>query len=64
MIVLWKNCGIVRTRQNLIDTLEEINSYLEEDIGRLLYLRLLTAKSIVESAIERKNSIGAHFIRR
>jgi L-aspartate oxidase len=62
--LMWKNCGIVRTRQNLIDTLEEINSYLEEDIGRLLYLRLLTAKSIVESAIERKNSIGAHFIRR
>ena len=61
--IMWKNAGIVRTRQNLIDSLEEINIFLEEDIGRLLYLRLLTAKSIIKSAINRKTSIGAHFIK-
>jgi L-aspartate oxidase len=61
--LMWKKVGIVRTRQNLIDSLEEINSYLEEDLGRLLYLRLLTAKSIIQSAIDRKESIGAHFIK-
>jgi len=61
--LMWINVGIVRTRQELIDALEEIEIYLKEDIGRLLYLRLLTAKSIVTSAIERKSSIGAHYIK-
>jgi len=61
--LMWKKVGIVRTKQNLIDSLDEINSYLEEDTGRLLFLRLLTAKSIIISAIERKESIGAHFIK-
>ncbi len=61
--IMWKNVGIVRVRQDLIDSLEEIESYLKEDIGRLLYLRLLTAKSIIEGAIDRKVSIGAHFIK-
>ncbi len=60
--LMWKHVGIVRVRQDLIDSLEEIEAYLKEDIGRLLYLRLLTAKSIVKSAIERKESIGAHYI--
>ncbi|MBD3840421.1 MAG: FAD-binding protein [Campylobacterales bacterium] len=61
--LMWTSVGIVRQRQDLIDALEEIESYLEEDIGRLLYLRLLTAKSIVKSALNRKKSIGAHFIK-
>ncbi|MCI0500897.1 MAG: FAD-binding protein [Epsilonproteobacteria bacterium] len=61
--LMWSQVGIVRVRQDLIDSLEEIESYLKEDIGRLLYLRLLTAKSIIKSAIERKESIGAHFIK-
>ena len=37
--------------------------FLKEDVGRLLFLRLLTAKSIIESAINRKSSIGAHYIK-
>ncbi len=60
---MWTHVGIVRVRQDLIDALEEVEGYLKEDIGRLLYLRLLTAKSIIKSAIERKVSIGAHFIK-
>ena len=43
-------------------TLEEIDGFLQQDVGRLLFLRLLTAKSIIKSAIYRKESIGAHFI--
>ncbi|MDX9744071.1 MAG: FAD-binding protein, partial [Arcobacteraceae bacterium] len=61
--LMWTNVGIVRVRQDLIDSLEEIEGYLKEDIGRLLYLRLLTAKSIIKSAIDRKISIGAHFLK-
>lgn len=61
--LMWTHVGIVRMRQDLIDALEEIEGYLKEDIGRLLYLRLLTAKSIIQSAIERKVSIGAHFLK-
>jgi len=61
--LMWTNVGIVREKQDLIDTLEEIESYLLEDIGRLLYLRLLTAKSIIQSAIDRKESIGAHYLK-
>ncbi|MDC0933526.1 FAD-binding protein [Arcobacteraceae bacterium] len=61
--LMWTNVGIVRERQELIDAYEEVESYLLEDIGRLLFLRLLTAKSIIKSAINRKQSIGAHFIK-
>jgi len=61
--LMWTNVGIVRERQELIDAYEEVESYLDEDIGRLLFLRLLTAKSIIKSALNRKDSIGAHFIR-
>ena len=32
-------------------------------VPRLLYLRLLTAKSILKSALERKESLGAHYIK-
>ncbi|MEA3352329.1 MAG: FAD-dependent oxidoreductase [Campylobacterota bacterium] len=61
--LMWTNVGIVREYQDLIDALEEVESYLKEDVGRLLFLRLLTAKSIIQSAINRKKSIGAHFIK-
>ena len=61
--LMWTNVGIVRQRQELIDALEEVESFLNEDVGRLLFLRLLTAKSIIQSAINRKESIGAHYIK-
>ena len=61
--LMWMNVGIVRKRQELIDALDEVESYLQEDIGRLLFLRLLTAKSIIKSALNRKESIGAHYIK-
>ncbi|MEA3512089.1 MAG: FAD-binding protein [Campylobacterota bacterium] len=61
--LMWTNVGIVRAKQELIDALEEIEIFLKEDVGRLLFLRLLTAKSIIKSAINRDKSIGAHFIK-
>ena len=61
--LMWINVGIVRQRQELIDALDEVDGYLQEDVGRLLFLRLLTAKSIIQSAINRKESIGAHYIK-
>ena len=35
---------------------------LSLEVGRLLKLRLLTAKEIVKSALKRKKSVGAHYI--
>ncbi len=61
--LMWTKAGIVRVYQDLIDALEEIELFLEEDVGRLLFLRLLTAKSIIKSAMDRKKSIGAHYIK-
>jgi L-aspartate oxidase len=62
--LMWKKAAIVRVQQDLIDALEEVEEMLKEDVGRLLYLRLLTAKSILEAAIKRKESIGAHYKKR
>lgn len=61
--LMWTSVGIVRDSQELIDALEEVETYLTEDVGRLLFLRLLTAKSIIKSAINRKKSIGAHYMK-
>ena len=61
--LMWNKVGIVRSRQKLFEALDEINEFLKEDVGRLLYLRLLTSKSIVEAAIKRKKSLGAHFVK-
>ena len=61
--IMWDNASIVREEKRLIDSLNQIESFLKEDIGRLLFLRLLTAKSILEAAIDRKKPLGAHFIK-
>lgn len=61
--LMWDNAAIVRDRDSLKITLKKIDKFLEENVGRLLYLRLLTAKSILKAAIERQVSIGAHFIK-
>ena len=60
--LMWDSASIVRNEKDLQKALEQIKLFLEEDVGRLLFLRLLTAKAIIESAISRKESLGAHFI--
>lgn len=61
--LMWENAAIVRNKCSLETALDEIDNFLKEDVGRLLFLRLLTAKSILEAAIGRKKSLGAHFIK-
>ena len=61
--LMWSTAGIVREPKKLEKSLEIINDYLKRDVGRLLYLRLLTAKSMLEAALKRKESLGAHYIK-
>jgi L-aspartate oxidase len=58
--IMWKYVGIVRKDKKLKKALKKVNKMLEKKVGRLLYLRLLTAKKIIESAIE-GDSIGANY---
>ena len=60
--IMWENVSIVRTKRGLNEALGQINVLLNENIGRLLQFRLLTAKEIVQSALSRKDSIGVHTI--
>jgi L-aspartate oxidase len=61
--IMWTHAAIVREPENLKKSLKTIDEYLQKDVGRLLFLRLLTAKSILSSALKRKKSLGAHFIK-
>jgi L-aspartate oxidase len=60
--IMWKNVSIVRTPAGLREAKGAIESMLAEPIGRMLKLRLLTARAIVDAALARKVSIGVHFI--
>jgi L-aspartate oxidase len=60
--IMWENVSIIRTKQGLNDALEMINALLNENIGKLLQFRLLTAREIVLSALQRDESIGVHTI--
>jgi L-aspartate oxidase len=62
--IMWESVAIVRSDKELEEALIKIKSFLNQDVGRLLFLRLLTAKSIIESAIKRKKSIGAHYMKK
>ncbi len=60
--IMWENVSIIRTKRGLSDALETINALLNEKIGKLLKFRLLTAREIVLSALNRTESIGVHTI--
>lgn len=60
--IMWENVSIIRTKRGLNDALETINALLKEKIGKLLKFRLLTAREIVLSALNRTESIGVHTI--
>ncbi len=60
--IMWDKVSIVRTPQGLAEAKTWIDGMLKSEIGRLLKLRLLTAQSIVESALARKESVGVHYI--
>ena len=60
--IMWENVSIVRTKDGLNNALEQINALLNENIGKLLKFRLLTAREIVLSALARDKSVGVHTI--
>ena len=53
--------GIARTQSGLDSALGGVEVMLLGEIGRLLRLRLLVAKKIITSALNRKESLGAHY---
>ncbi len=61
--IMWDDIGIIRTEKGLHEALDFIEDTLHKPIGRLLKLRLLTAKEIVTSAMKRKTSVGVHYIK-
>jgi len=61
--IMWDDVGIVRTKKGLQEALSFIEETLEKQIGRFLKLRLLTAKEIVQSALQREGSIGVHYMK-
>lgn len=60
--IMWDRASIVRTPQGLQEAQDKIEALLHEPIGKLLKLRLLTARAIVESALNRPESIGVHYM--
>jgi L-aspartate oxidase len=60
--IMWEKVSIVRTTAGLHSALEVVENMLKEPVGRLLLLRLLSAKCIIESALKRTESIGVHYI--
>ena len=59
--IMWKHVSILRTTEGLNEALEEIGAMLASPIGRLLKLRLLTAREIVRAALARTESVGVHY---
>jgi L-aspartate oxidase len=60
--IMWEKVSIVRTTAGLNSALDAVEQMLKEPVGRLLRLRLLSAKCIIESALKRTESIGVHYI--
>ncbi len=60
--IMWQKVGIIRKKSELKEALEEIEQMQKEPIGHLLKLRLSCARQIVQSALRRDKSIGAHYI--
>ncbi len=60
--IMWEDVGIIRTREKLLEAKNFIYDTKNRDIGRLLELRLNTASAIVEASLNRKESLGTHYI--
>ncbi|PLX26148.1 hypothetical protein C0581_05055 [Candidatus Parcubacteria bacterium] len=70
--LMWNNVGIIRKEENMKKTLEELNKYnielkeiLNDGINKeILELKNLhtVAKLITQSALDRKESVGTHFL--
>jgi L-aspartate oxidase len=60
--VMWKKVGIIRTKDGLKEALAKVDEISKKNIGRMLRLRVLSAREIIKSALKREKSIGAHYI--
>ncbi|NKQ40014.1 MAG: L-aspartate oxidase [Sulfurovum sp.] len=60
--IMWKDVGIIRTWEGMIEAKNFIYDIKNREIGRLLELRLNTAASIVNAALSRKESLGSHYV--
>jgi len=60
--IMWKDVGIIRTWEGMIEAKNFIYDIKNREIGRLLELRLNTAAAIVGAALARKESLGSHYI--
>jgi len=60
--IMWEDIGIIRTTEGLHEAKNLIYDMKNQEIGRLLQLRLNTASAIVEAALARKESLGSHYI--
>ena len=61
--LMWQSAGIVRYEKKLKKALNRVEEMLKLPTGKLIRLRLLTSRVIIQSALRRKKSLGAHYIR-
>lgn len=61
--LMWNYAGIIREKQTLETALNRVKEMLRLPIGKLLRLRLLVSQEIITSALKRKTSLGAHYIK-
>lgn len=61
--LMWNYAGIIREKQTLEKALYRVEEMLKLPIGKLLRLRLLVSREIISSALKRKTSLGAHYIK-
>ncbi len=62
--VMWEFVGVTRTKEGLKEALAKVDGILSQKVGRLLYLRVLNAKKIIECAQNREESLGAHYLKK
>ena len=60
--IMWEDLGIIRTKDGMLEAKHLIFDMLNQEIGRLLQLRLYTASAIASAALARKESLGSHYI--
>jgi len=61
--LMWNYAGTIREKQTLQTALNRVKEMLGLPIGKLLRLRLLVSQEIITSALKRKTSLGAHYIK-
>ncbi|WP_067174305.1 L-aspartate oxidase [Sulfurospirillum sp. UCH001] len=61
--LMWNYAGIIREKQTLQTAFNRVKEILGLPIGKLLRLRLLVSQEIITSALKRKTSLGAHYIK-